>query len=49
MKLPFVIDQEEYKGYVMKLNKFIYGLKQASSNWFEHLTTGLKSRDLFLS
>ena len=42
MELPFGFDQDGDRSYVMKLNKSIYGLKQANSNWFDHLTTGLK-------
>ena len=49
MELPFGFDHDGDRSYVMKLNKSIYGLKQASSNWFDHLTKGLKQRDFFPS
>ena len=30
--------------YVLSLNRSLYGLKQASANWYEMLTTGLQDR-----
>ena len=47
MDLPIGIDAP-YGGkrdYVLKLNKYIYGLKQNSTNYFETLKEGLNSRD----
>jgi hypothetical protein len=44
MYLPigFQIDiEKESKSYILKLNKCLYGLKQASLNWFEMLKQGL--------
>lgn len=49
IELPFGFDQERHKGYVMKLNKSICDLQQANSNWFEYLSTCLKSCDFFPS
>ena len=45
MQLPIGTEVEGEYGYVLKLNKFIYGLKQSSLNWFEHLRKGLEERD----
>jgi hypothetical protein len=44
MHLPisFQVDTEnESKSYILKLNKSLYGLKQASLNWFKKLKQGL--------
>ena len=49
MELTFGFDCDGDRRYVMKLNKSIYGLCQSSSNWFQHLTKGLKARDFFPS
>ena len=35
---------DEKQEYVLKLEKNIYGLKQAAFNWYEHLKTGLLDR-----
>ena len=46
MELPIDIDAPNggNRDYVLKLNKYIYGLKQASKNWFETLKAGLYPR-----
>ena len=54
MELPigFVIDEFLYgdsRSYVLKLNKYLYGLKQASLNWYDKLCVGLIARDFLPS
>ena len=44
MELPFGFDCDGSRSYVLKLNKSLYGLKNSSRNWFQHLTSGLKTR-----
>ena len=35
MEIPFGFESEDTsRGYVLKLNKILYGLKQSSVNWF---------------
>ena len=33
--------------WVLKLNKYLYGLNQESSNWFDLLKTGLERRGYY--
>ena len=45
MELPVGFDNDGYKGkHVLKLNKSLYGLKQAAYNWCQLLKSGLESR-----
>ena len=46
MELPIGLDAPDggKRDYVMKLNKSIYGLNQASENWFDTLKAGLNFR-----
>ena len=45
MELPVVFDLgPDSRKYVIKLNKSLYGLKQAAHNWFELLKSSLESR-----
>ena len=46
MDLPFGFESPsgDNKAYVLKLNKSLYGLKQAAHNWFNTLDKGLKDR-----
>ena len=47
MELPLGFDapdSQNRKHYVLRLNKSLYGLKQAGYNWFAKLSNGLKDR-----
>jgi len=46
MEFPAGFSQNLRRTHVLKLNKSLYGLKQASSNWFKHLSNGLIKRGL---
>ena len=45
MQLPIGMEVEGEYRYVLKLNKSLCGLKQASLNWFDHLIKVLEARD----
>ena len=50
--IDFVIDEVSHgdiRSYVLKLNKNIYGLKQASLNWYNKLFLGLIAQDFVRS
>ena len=51
MELPMgcVGPSGDRKGVVLKLNKSLYGLKQASHNWFHYLSDALKKRGFIQS
>jgi hypothetical protein len=47
MELPLGFDapdSQNWKHYVLWLNKSLYGLKQAGYNWFAKLSNGLEDR-----
>ena len=52
LTIGFIINEVEYshsRSYVLKLNKSLYKLKQASLNWYEKLQEGLIARYFFPS
>ena len=51
MELPLgcIGPNGDRKGHVLKLNKSLYGLKQASHNWFNYLGNALKGRSFIQS
>jgi hypothetical protein len=52
MELPLGFDapdNENRKFYVLRLNKSLYGLKQAGYNWFAKLSNGLEDRGFVAS
>jgi hypothetical protein len=46
---PVNVSDENRRRYVLKLNKSLYGLKQAGYNWFKKLREGLIARDFIQS
>ena len=47
IELPIVIHPPDRgkRDYILKLNNYLYGLKQDGTNWFETLKARLNSRD----
>ena len=46
---PINVTDKNQRRYILKLNKSLYGLKQAGYNWFEKLREGLITRDFIQS
>ncbi len=46
---PANVSDGDQRRYIFKLNKSLYGLKQAGYNWFEKLREGLITRDFIQS
>jgi hypothetical protein len=46
---PVDVSDENHHRYVLKLNKSLYGLKQAGYKWFEKLCEGLIAWDFIQS
>jgi hypothetical protein len=50
LSIGFQVDTEnEPKYYILKLNKSLYGLKQASLNWFKRHKQGLMNHGFYPS
>ena len=49
MELPFGFDVDGAKGYVLHLQKSLYGLKNSGRNWFQMLAKGLADREFVAS
>jgi hypothetical protein len=46
---PVDVSDIDQRRYILKLNKSLYGLKQAGFNWFKKLKKGLITRDVVQS